>query len=144
MAFNTQTASFPDERSCLQRAGRRDTASLQTGNIPERVSIIIQRIGQPDIAADRYSPSLPPRGATTMTVLTTPNCPKGWDIRTDRSIRNTFRLSYSVPLPSRTAIQRLSQRDCVGSQLVSTLPVCYDEDTKHAPGRVTLTVSRVL
>jgi len=28
----------------------------------------------------------------------------------------------------------------VGSQLVSTLPICYGEGTKHAPGRTTLTV----
>src|SRR3972149_11611397 len=61
---------FSIERSSLQRAGRRETASLHKGNIPERASII-QSIGQPDDTADRYSPLLPERATTLMAVLTT-------------------------------------------------------------------------
>jgi len=82
---------------CPGRAGRREQASLQAGNIPERVSII-HSIGRPSLTADRYSPSSDE--LTTMTVLTTPNWPTDWRGRTDHSIGNTLRIPYSVPLPT--------------------------------------------
>jgi hypothetical protein len=78
-----------------------------------------------------------------MTVLTTLNWPVSRNGRTDHGIGNTFRKPYSVPLPTQGGDTAPVQRgDCVGSQLVSTLPICYDEDTKHTPGRAPLTVSR--
>jgi len=58
VAFYTQTASFPDGRSLPPTGRRTRMASLQSGNIPERVSII-HSLGQPSLTADRYSPSLP-------------------------------------------------------------------------------------
>ena len=76
-----------------------------------------------------------------MTVLTTLTWPTDWKSRTDRSIGNTLRTAYSVPLPAQDGdTAPILRKDCVGSQLVSTLPICYGEGTKHTPGRTSLTV----
>jgi len=49
-------------------------------------------------------------------------------------------MSYSTPLPEPSTETVQEARDCVGSRLVSTLPICFREDTNHVSGRATLTV----
>jgi len=60
--------------------------------------------------------------------------------KSDRSIGSAFRMPYSTPLPKPSTETVQEARDCVGSQLVSTLPICFCEDTKHVSGRTALTV----
>ena len=102
----------------------------------ERVSS--KDIGQTELTADRYSPSS--KSQTTMAVLTTLNWPVSKKDRADRSIGSAFRSPYSIPLPQPSTETVQEAGDYVGSQLVSTLPICFREDTNHVSGRATLTV----
>jgi hypothetical protein len=90
------------------------------------------------LTAYRYSPSS--RWQTTMAVLTTPDCPASRNCEADRSIGSAFRMSYSTPLPEPSTETVQEAGDCVGSRLVSTLPICFREDTNHDSGGTTLAV----
>jgi len=49
-------------------------------------------------------------------------------------------MSYSTPLPEPSTETVQEAGDCVGSRLVSTLPICFREDTNHVSGGATLPV----
>jgi hypothetical protein len=49
-------------------------------------------------------------------------------------------MSYSTPLPEPSTETVQEVGDCVGSRLVSTLPICFREDTNHVSGGATLPV----
>ena len=84
-----------------------------------------------------------PKRATIMALLTTPNWRRARNPQPDRGIGQPFRYNLiGCRYASGEEIQYHPLSDHVGSQSVSSIPICSGETTSHATGRRPLTASQ--